>query len=52
MMIRSPGKPPRPKRKCTACKGQGWAWEWTRDRKGNLIKYQKTCSNCGGTGET
>lgn len=44
-------RPPRPKRKCGACGGKGWTWEWTVDRKGKHIRYQKTCSACGGDGE-
>lgn len=45
-------RPPRPKRKCGACKGKGTVTKWTVDRKGKRISYEATCDNCGGQGET
>jgi DnaJ-class molecular chaperone len=44
--------PKRPKRKCGTCKGKGTIKEWTVDRKGKKISYDKICPTCNGNGET
>lgn len=50
MKGKKPGRPAQPKPVCGKCNGAGTVKEWTVDRNGKRISYDKTCDRCGGTG--